>query len=118
MSKEEIDVQGVRAKFLEDRQKKIDAKQYKESDERETVQSQFANPPSVRATDGGKPGTKERHVLDVAAEADGEEVDENDDNDGVPTAKSTVVEIKAYLDDAGIDYDGVTKKDDLLALIP
>lgn len=34
-----------------------------------------------------------------------------------PTAESTVEEIKAYLDKAGIDYTGKTKKDELLALV-
>ncbi|MCE6993059.1 hypothetical protein [Dyadobacter sp. CY323] len=115
MAKEEIDVQAERAKFLTDRQKKIDKAKEETIDEREDAYSQFSNPSSVRATDGGKPGTKERNPLEVAENAADE--GEDDDNDGVPTKDSKVDEIKAYLDANEIDYTGVTKKDDLLALI-
>ncbi|MCC7668937.1 MAG: hypothetical protein ABF709_04935 [Leuconostoc pseudomesenteroides] len=37
--------------------------------------------------------------------------------DEVPTIKSTVAEIKAYLNEKGVDTDGVTKKQDLLDLV-
>lgn len=60
-----------RTKFLNERQAKIDAAAKEggaDGDERGTVKSQYDNPPSVRATDGGEPGTKERHPLEVAAE--------------------------------------------------
>lgn len=39
------------------------------------------------------------------------------EEDAKPNANNTVEEIKAYLDKAGIDYTGKTKKDELLALV-
>lgn len=66
MSKDDIDVAAERAKLMAARQKKIDAEIEKTTEERETIYSQFSNPPSVRATDGGEPGTKERNPLEIA----------------------------------------------------
>jgi hypothetical protein len=37
--------------------------------------------------------------------------------EGIPTADNTVADIKAYLEAQEIDFEGVTKKADLLALI-
>lgn len=115
MSKEEIDVQAVRAKFMQDREKKLDAE--RQADERDELETGGAVSLAVRGTDGGKPGTKERNPLEVAKNVADEADDEGTNNDGLPTKASKVEDIKAYLDANGIDYTGVTKKDELLALI-
>ena len=39
------------------------------------------------------------------------------EKDAKPNENNTVAEIKAYLDKAGIDYTGKTKRDELLALV-
>lgn len=116
MSKEEIDVQAERAKFMQKREEKLAAENTIE--ERDELETQATNPPAVRATDGGRPGTKERNPLEVAKELDADGVEDDTDNDGIPTVANTIPQIKAYLDAHDITYDGVTKKDDLLALIP
>lgn len=120
MPKEEIDVQGERAKFMQAREKKIDAERAKNQvpEERAEYGNGFNNPPAVRGTDGGEPGTKERNAITVAAEAEtADEADEGDDDNAV-TAKSTVPQIKAYLDELGIEYDPKASKPDLVKLLP
>lgn len=120
MPKEEIDVQAERAKFMADREKKIDAERAKNQtvEERAEYGNGFNNPPAVRGTDGGEPGTKERNAIEVAAEADTSgETDKGDEYEAV-TAKSTVAQIKAYLDEQGIEYDPKASKPDLVKLLP
>lgn len=115
MSKEEVDVREVRAKFMQKRQEKLDAE--RQADERDELETSGSVSLAVRGTDGGKPGSKERNPLELAQNVTDEADDEGTDNDGVPTKASKVEDIKAYLDTNGIDYTGVTKKDELLALI-
>ncbi|TGE04633.1 hypothetical protein [Hymenobacter fodinae] len=122
MTTNQVDVRAERAKFLNQRQAKLDAAENQggaDGSERGTLKSQYANPPAVRATDGGEPGTKERNPLAVAAELEGDDQGaDGEAADGVPTNESTIPQIKAYLDEKGIGYDGVTKKADFLALVP
>ena len=56
---------------------------------------------------------------EIADESDNsEDTGEDSGEDGEkPTDKSTVEEIKAYLDQVGTEYDKAAKKADLLALI-
>ena len=71
---------------------------YKTGEELE-VQSEHALHPSFE-------------VLEEMPAADTGDVDKNGDG------RITVDEIKARLDELGIDYKGVKKRDDLLALLP
>ncbi|WP_138476169.1 hypothetical protein [Dyadobacter bucti] len=117
MAKEEIDIQAERQKIYAKR----DAKLAKEKAEREKdavdergspIKDAMKNSPAVRATDGGVPGTVEKNPIEEAdkAEADGSDY-------GEITENSTTAQIKAELDARGIDYNGVTKKADLFALL-
>ena len=114
MTKEDVNVAAVRAQFLEDRQKKIDAERAKNKveDDRTEYGNGFNNPPAVRGTDGLPPSEPEQNPIQM-----GEQADVNADDAGEVTENSTVAEIKAELDARGIDYNGVTKKADLFALL-
>lgn len=59
-------------------------------------------------------GDHEFHAGALISEVVEETPDEVDEK---PTTSNTVAEITAYLDENNIDYDGVTKKQDLLDLI-
>lgn len=79
---EDQDVQADRAQFMENRQKKIDAKNQKEkTEERTSYGSGFNQPDAVRATDGGEPGTPEKHPLKKAEELekDSDKIDDHPD---------------------------------------
>ena len=108
--------------FLNDRQAKLDAAVAKKQsvETYDEYRSCFDKPPARRATDGKLPGTPPENPIVMAAKIDaqlGTDEGEDADGDGIPDGSSTVAQIKAYLDANDISYDGVTKKDDLLALI-
>lgn len=113
-----VDPQTEYNDFLEKRQAKIDAERAKNkvAEERAEYGNGFNNPPAVRGTDGLPPSEPEQNPIVMAAKIDAGTQD-SDDTNGVPTSANTVLQIKDYLDAQGIKYDGVTKKDDLLALI-
>ena len=68
-----------------------------------------------------KPKSKgvEFFIAEKDADSDSDSVGrkKTEEKDAKPNANNTVEEIKAYLDKAGIDYTGKTKKDELLALV-
>ena len=71
------DPNAVLAKFVEQRQIKLDAEREKNTPTDDRTGDNGVNPPAVRATDGGAPGTKEQNPLKMAAETDAEtEVDQ------------------------------------------
>lgn len=119
MTKEDVDVTAVRNKFMEDRQKKIDAERANNqaAEERTEYGNGFNNPPAVRGTDGLPPSEPEQNPILMGAQADADQDNGDEDNADELTANSPVADIKAELDARGIDYKGVTKKADLFALL-
>lgn len=86
------DVNAIRAKFMEDRQKKIDAEKEKNKEKRATLNHGATNPPAVRGTDGLPPTEPEQDPIEMAESGKTEGKDKVDGDFDVSNAARELAE--------------------------